>query len=217
MARGRPLTKNPTLLTALLSVAALAGYVAYRFTLGTAQPDSPAGTADTAMPDLHAHAEPPALADALPEIVLDDLAGTPTPLDTWAGRPLLINFWATWCVPCLREIPLLKTFHEERAGIEVIGIAVDRLDPVLEYADEMQFNYPVLIGQAEGMNAMATFRNDAGAMPFSVFTSADGAVLGTHAGELHPEHLENFAATIDLLAAGELDLAGARERIAGHR
>jgi thiol-disulfide isomerase/thioredoxin len=180
MSKPTRLTRNPTLLTAVLSAATLAGYVAYRLTSGTADDPMVAATAID-----HDHdAEASSLANALPEIVLDDLAGTPTPLSTWSGRPLLINFWATWCAPCLREIPMLKAFHEENASIEVIGIAVDRLDPVLEYAAEMQFNYPVLVGQSDGMDAMATFRNDAGAMPFSVFTAADGAILGVQAGEL---------------------------------
>ena len=189
-------TKNPTLLTALLSAATIVGYAAYRLTLS--EPE-----------------EPSRFANELPEIVLDDLAGTPTPLSTWAGKPLVVNFWATWCAPCLREIPLLKTFHEEHESIEVIGIAVDRREPVLDFvADEMQFNYPVLIGQAAGYDAMAIFRNDAQVMPFTAFTAPGGAILGVHYGELHPEHLENFAATVDLLGSGEIDLDEARDRIA---
>jgi len=209
------LTKNPTLLTALLSAATIAGYVAYRFTVGAGESSPPDMAAMESEHD-HDH-ERPALADAMPEIVLDDLAGAPTALSSFVGRPLLINFWATWCAPCRREIPLLKTFHEQQQDIDVIGIAVDRVDPVLAYADEMQFNYPNLVGQSDGMDAMATFRNDAGAMPYSVFVAADGAVLGVHAGELHEEHLDNFVATIAALNAGEVDRSGAREMISGLR
>ena len=123
------------------------------------------------------------------------------------------GFWATWCGPCLHEIPLLKTFHEENPAIDVVGIAVDEIDPVLEFADEMQFNYPSLVGQTSAFDAMAVFRNDAQVMPFSVFTTASGAVLATHAGELHPEHLAFFVETIDLLTAGRIDLDQARERM----
>jgi hypothetical protein len=88
---------------------------------------------------------------------------------------------------------------------------------VLAYAEEMQFNYPNLVGQSDGMDAMAVFRNDAGAMPYSVFVAADGAVLGVHAGELHEEHLANFVATLAALNAGDIDRSGARDRIAGLR
>jgi len=111
---------------------------------------------------------------------------------------------------------MLKTFHEAQ-DIDVIGIAVDRIDPVLQYAEDMQFNYPVLVGQSDGMDAMAAFHNDSGAMPFSVYVAADGAILGKHAGELHEEHLENFVATLAALAAGSIDRTGARDMIAGLR
>jgi thiol-disulfide isomerase/thioredoxin len=127
---------------------------------------------------------------------------------------MLVNFWATWCAPCLREIPMLKEFHDEHESIEVIGIAVDRVEPVVEYAADMVFNYPILVGQANAYEAMATFRNEAQVMPFSAFTAPGGAVLGVHYGELHPEHLENFAATIELLNDGLIDLAEARAHIA---
>ena len=217
------LTKRPTLVTAILSVAALAGYASYRLTIGSAPTPAPTGATAGPMagqPDAHGHAEAdeaPGLADRMPDIVLDDLAGTPTSLASLADRPLLINFWATWCAPCLREIPLLKAFHDEQPGIDVVGIAVDRLEPVLEYAEDMQFNYPSLIGQTEAYEAMVVFRNDAQVMPFSVFSAPGGAILGIHYGELHAEDLDNFAGTIAALEAGSIDLEAARERIAALR
>jgi len=188
-----------------LSAATIAGYAAYRLTLGTNEPEA---QIEAAM------AQAPVLADALPNIVLSDIDGTPTPLGTWADGAMLVNFWATWCAPCLREIPMLKVFHDEHESIEVIGIAVDRVEPVVEYAADMGFNYPILVGQADAYEAMAIFRNEAQVMPFSAFTAPGGAVLGVHYGELHAEHLENFAATINLLNAGSIDLEQARARIA---
>ncbi|MGD8340158.1 MAG: TlpA disulfide reductase family protein [Gammaproteobacteria bacterium] len=189
------LSKKPTLVTLILSAAALLGYAAYRLSASApSEIDS-------------------RFANELPDIVINDLAGTPTPLATWSDGPMLVNFWATWCAPCLREIPLLKTFQEEQESIEVIGIAVDRVEPVLEFSEEMQFNYPVLVGQAEGFDAMAIFRNDAQVMPFTAFTAPGGAVLGIHYGELHAEHLENFVTTVELLGSGEIDLGEARDRL----
>lgn len=212
MSKQNSLLRSPTLLTAILSVATLAGYVAYRFTLGEADTD---GTADTGIEVTtishgdHDHA----LADSLPDIVLNDLAGTPTSLQSLAGNPLVINFWATWCKPCLEEIPMLKAFHSENASIDVIGIAVDRLDPVLEWAETMDFNYTSLVGQSDGMDAMAAFHNDSGGLPFTVFTTTEGAVLGTRAGELHAEHVGYFAEVIVAgLNSGEFDLDSARVR-----
>jgi len=195
MSKASSLTKNPTLMTALLSAVTLIGYAAYRL----------------AIPDPESNSQ---LANSLPEFILDDLAGTPTPLDTWVNEAMLVNFWATWCAPCLREIPLLKTFHAEHESIEVVGIAVDRAEPVRDYANEMRFNYPVLVGQSNAYEAMAVFRNEAQVMPFSAFTAPGGAVLGVHYGELHPEHLEAFAETIELLETGTIDLEQARKRLA---
>lgn len=209
MSKTRPLTRNPALLTAVLSAAALAGYAAYRFTLGT--PEAPGAGAGAV--EMVQDAAAPPLADSLPDIVFEDLDGAPAPLSSWTGRPLLINFWATWCAPCLREIPLLKTFGAEHPAIQVLGIAVDDLEDVREYAERMQFNYPVLIGQTEAMNAMAILRNDAGVMPFSVFTAPDGAVLAIHAGELHEDQLALVSDTLTALGAGTIDRAAARERL----
>ena len=211
MSKNGSLTAKPTLLTAVLSLAALAGYAAYRLTTGTGS-EAPAEPSAAAAAG-HQHEAAP-LAGALPDVVLDDLAGTPTSLASFAGQPLLINFWATWCAPCLREIPLLKTFHDEHESITVVGIAIDDLEDVQAYADDMQFNYPVLVGQAEGMNAAAALGTEVIALPFSVFAAADGAILGIHTGELHPEHLENLAATFAALEAGSIDHAAAHERLA---
>jgi thiol-disulfide isomerase/thioredoxin len=204
MSTTNKLTRNPTLLTALLSAATIAGYVAYRLLPGENEPEQ-------------VQVPAPPLANALPDIVLDDLAGTPTALASFTGKPLLINFWATWCGPCREEIPMLKTFHDEQQQIEVIGIAYDRVEPVLEYAEDMQFNYPVLIGQTPAYEAMAAFHNEGALLPFSVYVAADGAVLGKKAGELHQEDLQNFVTTIEALAAGAIDRAGARAMLAGLR
>ena len=189
------LTRRPTVVTAVLSAVALTGYAAYRLAGSAQEVDS-------------------RFANELPEIVLNDMAGTPTPLATWSDGPMLVNFWATWCAPCLREIPLLKSFQDEHPSIEVVGIAVDQLEPVLDFAEDMQFNYPVLIGQADGYEAMSIFRNEAQVMPFSAFTAPGGAILGVKYGELHAEHLENFATTVELLGRGDIDLGEARDRLA---
>ena len=195
---------GPTLITLALSAAAVLGYLAYRWTSAPEPAGAPA-----------AQAAP--LADALPEFTLDNLDGAPTPLSSFAGKPLVINFWATWCAPCLREIPMLKAFQDEHDDLQVVGIAVDRLDPVLEFAAEMEFNYPVLVGQSDAMDAAASFGVDFFALPFTVFSDANGRLLGVHTGEVHAEHLDNLVAVLDGLDSGALDLEAARARVAGRR
>jgi thiol-disulfide isomerase/thioredoxin len=209
MARSRPM-----LVTAALSAAAVLGYVTYRGLSSPPEtaPVRPAGVAEDA-----AEAAPTErrLADRLPEFSLDSLPGERQSISSWPGKPLLINFWATWCGPCLREIPMLKEFQTANSDLQVVGIAIDKRDPVLSFADSMQFNYPVLIGESEAWDAAAAFGVDFYALPFTVFTAGDGSVLGVHTGELHHEHLENLAAVLADLQASAIDVAEARARLAG--
>jgi len=207
---------SPLRLTITLSLATLLGYGAYRL-LYTPQPETPAvHEAHAGLPDTAESGER-ALPDVLPAFALADLQDVMTPIDTWAGRPLVVNFWATWCAPCLREIPLLKQFQASHPDVQVIGIAVDRPGPVRQFAADAEFNYPILVGQPEAMDAASAFGIDVFVLPFTVFTSAAGATLGIHAGELHAEHLDDFSATLAELNGGALDLAGARARVAGLR
>ncbi|WP_428100078.1 TlpA family protein disulfide reductase [Candidatus Rariloculus sp.] len=196
---------TPTAVTLALSAAALLGYGGLRLLAPRLGEQPP--------PDI-ASAEQ-ALADQLPTFALYDLTGEPRSIRSWPGKPLLVNFWATWCAPCLREIPMLKEFQTDNPSLQVVGIAVDRLDSVLAFADQMQFNYPVLVGEADAMAAASAFGVEFFALPFTVFTGADGAVLGVHTGEIHAEHLENFVAVLGGLDAGQIDNGTARMRLSG--
>lgn len=199
-------------MTVALSAAALAGYLSYRLLIPVTVHDDTSGVDSPA-----AAGQAATLPDTLPDFILENLAGEPTSIRSWSGEPMLINFWATWCAPCLREIPLLKAFQSEHPGVRIVGIAVDQAEPVHSFADEMQFNYPVLVGQADAMDAAAAFGVGVFALPFTVFVAPNGATLGVHTGELHPEHLDNLTTVLADLGAGRIDLAAARARIAGRR
>lgn len=195
---------TPTGLTLALSAAALLAYTGFRLLATGPAEEAPAelAAAETAFPD------------RLPNFALEDLGGDMRSIGSWAGKPLLVNFWATWCAPCRREIPMLKEFQTGNSSLQVVGIAIDRRDPVLAFADEIEFNYPVLMGEAEAMAAASAFGVQFLALPFTIFTGADGAVLGVHTGEIHAEHLERFVAVLDELAAGHIDNSAARMRLA---
>ena len=133
---------------------------------------------------------PPAAADTAagpvyPAFALPDIDGVERNFSEWAGTHTLLNFWATWCAPCRREIPLLKTFQDNQGekGIQVIGIAVDYPDQVAAYAEEAQFNYPVLVGQEDAMAIAETSGVEFIGMPFTMIVAADGELLNAHLGE----------------------------------
>jgi thiol-disulfide isomerase/thioredoxin len=194
---------KPTLIAAVLSAAAVLGYLTYR--LAIREPSAPAAASD---------ASSPGLADELPDFTLQNLAGSPQSIETLAGQPLLINFWATWCVPCREEIPMLKTLQEQNPWLTVVGIAVDKREDVVKFADEMKFNYPILMGETDAMNAASSFGVDFVALPFTVFADAEGHLLGVHTGELHPEQVENLLAVLRDLRERRIDVVTARDRIA---
>jgi thiol-disulfide isomerase/thioredoxin len=145
---------------------------------------------------------------------LPDTSGTLRSLDEWRGRPLLVNFWATWCAPCRREIPLLKKAQAAHGDdLQIIGVAVDYLEEVLAYAETAQFNYPVLVGQEEAMAAAETSGVEFLGLPFTMVISADGRLIKSHIGEILETHVEEIVAVLERLQGGEIDVAQAREQL----
>ncbi len=195
------------LVTVLLSGAAVLAYLGYRALDLVPVPQEPAS----------AVAEAAGPVEMLPEFSLENSSGVAQSIGSWPGKALIVNFWATWCAPCLREIPLLVEYQETYAerSLQVVGIAIDRADPVHDFMANMHFNYPVLIGQADAMDAAAAFGVDFFGLPFSVFTDTAGHVLGVHTGELHAEDLDELVGILEELDSGRTDVARARSRLAG--
>ncbi|MEJ2298698.1 MAG: TlpA disulfide reductase family protein [Woeseiaceae bacterium] len=160
-------------------------------------------------------AEPPATTlevVAHPAFALPDIDGTERDFAEWDGRHRLLNFWATWCAPCRREIPLLKSFQDEHgdAGFLVLGIAVDFPEEVAEYAAEADFNYPVLVGQQEAMAVAESSGIEFVGMPFTMFVTRDGEYVGAYLGELHQSHLNDVVSILTRLDNGEINKEEAR-------
>jgi thiol-disulfide isomerase/thioredoxin len=178
-------------------------------------PKPPATSADDA-PTADADApRPHPVPETLPAISMPDRDGVSRQLSDWKGRPLIVNFWATWCGPCREEIPLLKELRNERARdrLEIVGIAIDRREDVLKYAHAMGIDYPVLIGEKEGYAAAEAFGVSL-VLPFSVFADSRGRIVTLKIGELHPEEAAFILDRIRDVDMQRLDLADARRQIA---
>ena len=202
---------------AVVGLAGGAGFLAHRLATRRA---STISIAPVAAVSPQAPEPPPTLAprevpEAVPELTLTDTAGARHKLSEWRGRPALINFWATWCEPCRREIPLLLKLRGQRAGegIEVIGVAVDSRDAVLKYAREMHIDYPVLIGEQEGLDAVQAFGMEP-VLPFTVFTDSQARIVTLKVGELHAEEAALILSRVHDVDSGKLALAAARQEIA---
>lgn len=161
--------------------------------------------------------EPPprTIPETVPAIELPDRDGVARSLASWKGRPVLINFWATWCGPCREEIPLLKTLRNERARerLEVVGIAIDERDAVLRYAREIGIDYPILIGEKEGYAAAEAFGVSL-VLPFSVFADSQGRVVTLKIGELHANEAEFILDRVRDVDTHVMQLDAARVAIA---
>ena len=188
--------------TALLALMAGALFYAARMSSPVQQPAPTAATPEVAALETVSY----------PEFTLPDMSGTPRSFSEWQGKHRLINFWATWCAPCRREIPLLKAFQDahEDDGFVVLGIAVDYAEEVSAYAETAEFNYPVLVGQEDAMHVAESSGIEFIGMPFTMIVAADGEYLSAYVGELHQNHLDSIVEVMKKLDRGAIDKDGAR-------
>jgi len=100
-------------------------------------------------------------------------------LASFKGRPLLLNFWATWCPPCVEELPMIDAFWREPAakGLQVIGLAVDQPSAVRRFLERQALGFPVALAGLGGTELSKSLGNATGSLPFSVFLGADGHIL----------------------------------------
>jgi len=125
---------------------------------------------------------------------LKDIEGQMRNIDEWNGKVLLVNFWATWCPPCKKEMPAFIELQNQYAeqGLQVLGIALDDEDSVRDFADTMGVNYPLMAADHAGLQLSRDYGNRMGALPFSVFVNRDGTIIKTHIGELSKAQVEDI-------------------------
>jgi peroxiredoxin len=156
-------------------VTAVVGYAAYVLMNTTRSPElPPAGNSSSIIGTERA------------SFTLPDLEGNARHIKEWDGKVVLINFWATWCPPCRREMPGFIEIREQYAakGFEIIGVAVDDAGPVREFTTRLGVNYPILHGQNDASIVASHYGNSMGMMPFSVMIDRQGKIQFARAGEL---------------------------------
>jgi thiol-disulfide isomerase/thioredoxin len=124
----------------------------------------------------------------------DTPAASPLALQSLRGRPLVLNFWATWCPPCIEEMPLLSSFFNQNSatGWQVLGLAVDKLAPVQAFLQRQPVPYAVALAGMTGLDLSQNLGNQAGGLPFTVLIGADGRIRDRKLGKLHADDLERW-------------------------
>ena len=115
------------------------------------------------------------------------------------GRPLLVNFWATWCPPCIDELPMIEAFWRQNSskGIQVLALAVDQPAAVRRFLMRQPLDLPVALAGVEGASLSRTLGNAQGGLPFSVFFKADGSIYEQKIGKMEAPDLEGWRQALE--------------------
>jgi thiol-disulfide isomerase/thioredoxin len=120
---------------------------------------------------------------------LNDHTGKAYPLAQFKGKPLILNFWATWCEPCREEMPEISELAASHPEIAVLGLAIDESAAVHEFIESTPVTYPLLIAENEGMPLAETLGNNKGVLPYTVIISAQGEISHIFFGRVSREML----------------------------
>jgi len=169
-------------ITAFVVIAVLFTSIGIYFGVKRLQPSAPADTAVA----------------ALMQVSMKDSGGKQRKMSEWQGKVLLLNFWATWCPPCVSEMPELVALQNELAGknLQVVGIGIDSPSNIREFAEKHQIIYPLLLGGLEGSELSRQFGNQSGGLPFTILIGPDGSVRQIYMGRLNMEKVRADLATI---------------------
>ena len=127
---------------------------------------------------------------------MPDVAGKPQALSQWKGKPVIINFWATWCAPCVEEMPELAALQAEVAPVQIIGIGVDSQENIAQFAEKFHIYYPLYVAGTGATDLLRQFGNQAGGLPFTVLVGLDGNLKKVYLGRLNFDELRRDLASL---------------------
>lgn len=135
------------------------------------------------------------IGDPLPPLVLPDLSGAPVDLQRFRGRPLLINVWASWCAPCVEEMPELARFAAAQGdhGVQVLGLALDSAEGVREFLRRVPVDYPIVLETPGPADASVRLGNTQGLLPYTVLVGAQGRIVRQKLGPFVHGEIEGWA------------------------
>lgn len=150
----------------------------------SAQHEAPAAT------DIDPQAQARAVVEMLAE-TLPDPDGTPRRIADWQGTLRVVNYWATWCPPCIKEIPDLVSISREYADrpVTVVGLAIDNAEAVAAFQKRFDIPYPILLGSAASLNRATALGNPSRGLPFTLFIAPDDRLLEVHLGLIDADEL----------------------------
>lgn len=124
-----------------------------------------------------------------------DPAGKPLHIQQYQGKPLLINFWATWCPPCVEELPMLNAFYlqNKAKGWQVLGLAIDRVEMVQRFLHQNPIDFPVAMAGLGGAELGRSLGNVSGGLPFTVVVDSAGAIAQRKLGRVSADNLQQWA------------------------
>lgn len=117
-------------------------------------------------------------------------------MSDYRGQPILMNFWASWCAPCVREMPFLESLHHDHPDLVVLGMAVDTKANVQRFLQKLHISYPILLTGTDGIGLMRDLGNKMGGLPFTVLFGTQGRIRDTLMGELKPDAADRWISQV---------------------